>query len=101
MNSIRKKNILILLLSLLFVTAYTGKVIILNPGCKQFDSSGKCAACSTRFYKDKEGICQPVNPNCRDYNPTNGACTSCYDGFSIIEDTCLPKSHVDALVGLY
>ncbi len=51
----------------LLAFTYCQGVIILNPGCKQYDSSGKCVACSNRFYKDTEGICQPVNPNCKTY----------------------------------
>lgn len=73
---------LLLLFPLMFVHA--SNVIILNPGCRQFDSAGICTLCSTRFYKDKEGICQPVNNNCKTYDSSNGACTSCYDGFGII-----------------
>ena len=40
---------------------------------------------------DEEGICQPVNINCNGYNRDNGACLSCYSGFVLIEDTCLPE----------
>lgn len=72
--------------------ALGSNVVILNPGCKQFDQAGACATCSARFYKDQQGICQPVNSNCKTYRSDNGACTSCYDGFSIVEDACLPRS---------
>lgn len=92
-----KLRFLILLVALAAV-AHAGNLIVLNPGCRQFDASGVCAACSNRYYKDGEGICQPVSNNCRTYKSDNGACTSCYDGFSIVEDTCLPKSEVDALL---
>ena len=78
----RTQQLVVLLVALVVVRS--GNLIILNPGCRQFDSAGSCTFCSDRFYKDKEGICQPVNNNCKTYNRENGACTSCYDGFSII-----------------
>ena len=76
----------------LVVLAQTQGVVILNRGCKEFNAAGDCTRCSTRYYKDDEGICQPVNSNCNTYNPVNGACTSCYSGFVQIEDTCLPEA---------
>lgn len=95
------QRILSVLLILIFNTlVFSQNVIIFNPGCRQYDTAGNCVACSNRFYKDKEGICQPVNNNCRTFNPENGACTSCYDGFAIIEDVCLPKLESDDFAGL-
>jgi len=79
-----KRTLRISLAFLLVVAVSSTGVIVLNPGCRQFNNAGNCVACSTRFFKDTEGICQPVNPNCRTYNEENGACTSCYDGFSIV-----------------
>jgi hypothetical protein len=79
-----KRILSVVLLLTLSSLVYSANIIVLNPGCRQFDSNGNCLACSNRFYKNKEGICQPVNNNCRTFNPDNGACTSCYDGFSIV-----------------
>lgn len=76
----------------LAVLAVQQNVVILNRGCKEFDANSDCLACSQRYYKDAQGICQPVNVNCNGYNPINGACTSCYPGFVQIEDTCLPEA---------
>ena len=76
----------------LLAIAHAQNVIILNRGCKTFDAAGACVECSTRYYRDDEGICQPVNPNCFTYDMSNGACTSCYPGFVPIEDTCLPEA---------
>ena len=39
---------------------------------------------------DADKICQPVNPNCNTYNDKNGACLTCYPGFGLLENTCLP-----------
>ena len=57
---------LILILNLVALTL-AGGAIVINPGCKQFDSSGLCSSCSNIFYKDKDGICQPVSSTCKTY----------------------------------
>jgi hypothetical protein len=79
-----------LLLALFVVSSISQAVTIRNLGCKTYDQNQVCTECSTRFYLDKDFICQPVNPNCKTYNSSNGACLSCYPGFGIVEDTCLP-----------
>ena len=76
----RRLEVIAVIASLLII-AQTQGVVILNRGCKSFDPNGNCISCSTRFYRDEEGICQPVNTNCNTYNSVNGACTSCYPGF--------------------
>lgn len=79
------------LLLLLLATAIVSQTVtIRNLGCKTYNEHQVCVECSTRFYLDSSAICQPVNPNCKTYNPSNGACLSCYPGFGIVEDTCLP-----------
>ena len=85
-----KVTIVIILFSFLLFSSNCQNVIYLNPGCNKFNEAGDCISCSVRFYKDNNGICQPVNPNCNGYNPITGACTTCYPGFAIIENTCLP-----------
>lgn len=65
-------------------------IVIRNLGCKSYNPQGVCTTCSTRYYLDAGNICQPVNPNCNTYNTTTGGCLSCYPGFGLIEDTCLP-----------
>ncbi len=62
-----KRTLVALLILYLACIVDAGNVIILNPGCRQFNSAGDCKQCSTRFYKNKDGICQPVNSNCRTY----------------------------------
>ena len=79
------------LVFLLATLALAQNVVILNRGCNEFAPNGDCLTCSKRYYKDGAGICQPVNVNCNGYNPKNGACTSCYSGHTLIEDTCLPE----------
>lgn len=92
------------IISILIILALSScqNVVIINKGCREFKSGGECLSCSNRFYLDKEGICQPVNSQCRTYDNSNGACTSCYDGFAIIENTCLPDltpSQLFAILG--
>lgn len=83
-------TLLIVLCSFSLILSNSQNVIYLNPGCNKFNEDGNCVSCSVRFYQDDNGICQPVNPNCNGYNPDTGACTTCYPGFAIVEDTCLP-----------
>ena len=86
----RKSLILITSLVLLLLGTSSQNIIIRNPGCNSFDSQGTCTSCSTRFYKDPQNICQPVNPNCNTYDLISGDCLTCYSGFGLIEGTCLP-----------
>lgn len=87
-----EKNMTFALLFLMVTLAIGQNVVILNRGCKQFSVNGQCVACSQRFYRDEEGICQPVNVNCNGYNSATGACTTCYPGHVLIQDTCLPEA---------
>lgn len=75
--------------SLLLTLACTQAVTIRNMGCKTY-AAGVCTGCSNRYYLDSQNICQPVNPNCNTYNDKTGGCLTCYPGFGLIEDTCLP-----------
>jgi hypothetical protein len=80
----------VLVLSLCLVVAHLQGVVVLNRGCKSYNEKQQCVECSTRYYLDVGGICQPVNSNCNAYDPATGACRSCYDGWGLIENTCLP-----------
>ena len=79
-----------ILLALLLTVAQLQVVTVINRGCRTYNDQQVCVECSTRYYLDSNAICQPVNPNCKDYNKNTGACTSCYPGFGLLEDTCLP-----------
>lgn len=63
-------RILCLVVSLiLLVTVYPQTTTIFNFGCKALSADGKtCTTCSSRFYKDQTGICQPVSTSCQTYN---------------------------------
>ena len=79
-----KAIILVFLLSLVF-----GQVIRTNLGCKKINPDGSCDTCSDRYYKDSEGICQPVSTSCRTYNAKNGDCTGCYGGYILVNVVCV------------
>ena len=81
----------LVLVGLLLVLGTVCNVVYLNPGCKSYDDDGHCFECSSRFYQDNQGICQPVSPHCNDYDHNNGSCITCYPGYMIIEDACLPE----------
>ena len=84
------KDALKLLLFLLLLATSFSQVIVRNLGCKSYNGKGVCASCSVRYYLDSNNICQPVNPNCNTYDSKTGGCLSCYPGFGLLEDTCLP-----------
>jgi hypothetical protein len=79
-----------LIIACLLLALVSSQVIVTNFGCKIIAADGSCTECSNRFYKDGSGICQPVSDSCLDYNPTNGACTSCFGGFILLEVICIP-----------
>lgn len=43
------------------------------------------------------GKCQTVNPSCKDYDPQNGYCTSCFAGYAVKDGLCV-VSQADATV---
>ena len=70
------------------------EVFFRDPNCKNFDANNYCIECGIRFYI-AEGKCKPVNPLCKDYNPSNGFCTECYSGYVVSAGTCKLGSAVD------
>ena len=86
---VQPKDALKLFIFMLMLTISSQQVVYRNLGCKTY-SGGVCTACSVRYYLDSANICQPVNPNCNTYDSKTGGCPSCYPGFGLIEDTCLP-----------
>lgn len=38
-----------------------------NPLCSQWGAGGVCQKCATRTYRNKEGMCVQVDPNCNNY----------------------------------
>jgi len=89
-SSLRSNISILLLLAVLMTLSFSQTIVIRNIGCKSSNTLGVCIACATRYYLDSQNICQPVNPNCNTYDSLNGACLTCYPGFGIIENTCLP-----------
>ena len=52
-----------------------------DPYCAAFNPDGTCSRCAQRYYFGSNRVCTPVSGNCNGYNPTTGACTSCYQSF--------------------
>ncbi len=51
--------------------------------------SSICVNCSDGYFIGSTGLCTQVDPYCKSYNKTNGACLSCYDGFTLTGTKCL------------
>lgn len=82
------------LLLILLATLAVSQSITVNSGCKQYaNDSSTCVVCSQRFYKDSKGLCQPVSTLCNGYDSSTGACTSCYDGYILLEVICIANSN--------
>ena len=63
------KNLYLFFLILLATAVYSQTTKILNIGCRSLSADGQiCLNCSSRFYKDQSGICQPVPTFCQTYN---------------------------------
>jgi hypothetical protein len=89
-QNLRSNGLKIIFFALFFAVSLQQSIVIRNLGCKSYNPQGVCITCSTRYYLDSGNICQPVNPNCNTYDLVTGGCLSCYPGFGLIEDTCLP-----------
>lgn len=65
----------------------TLRSIVYDPLCNRFEK-GVCVKCSFGAYFDAKGTCRPASPLCKE-SDTNGACTSCYNGFQVKDGTCV------------
>jgi hypothetical protein len=63
-----------------------------DPNCIQFNLSGQCINCSSRFFM-KGTMCTPINPLCRTFNITTGNCLSCFPGYYLSNGNCLVGSN--------
>lgn len=59
-----------------------------DPNCLKFLPSGLCSECYVSFYPSA-GVCKQVNPLCRSANYTDGACLSCYPGYTLTKGACI------------
>ena len=56
-------------------------------GCAKWNQS-LCESCSVRFYMNSRMVCVEVDPLCRDFNYSAKICTSCYDGYTLLNNSC-------------
>ena len=63
---------------------------ISNLLCAEFNADNICIKCADRSYLGQNGNCLSIDPSCKTANLLNGECTSCYPGFSLLnEGRCL------------
>ena len=56
------------------------------PSCSQSDPS-QCLSCGMRRYKDANGKCVSCPTGCKEC-ASNSNCTSCYKGYSMVDNLC-------------
>lgn len=59
--------------------------------CTSYGANGLCSQCSYGFYL-VSGYCNLVNPLCSTWDPNTGACTSCFQGYTLSGTTCTQSS---------
>lgn len=64
-----------------------------DPYCIKIQGS-ICLQCANGYFLGSNGVCQQVNPLCKGYNQTSGACISCYTGYFLQGVTCVIPSAV-------
>jgi hypothetical protein len=65
--------------------------------CKIVDPQNKiCALCEDRYYRSGSA-CLIVSDNCKDYDMTNGKCTSCAGSLVLVNGDCV-KKQVDPII---
>ena len=55
--------------------------------CKEYMNE-KCEECAERAYFNEDGKCEEVNVHCRTWDPLNGKCVTCYNGYVVDEGNC-------------
>lgn len=59
-----------------------------DPNCQSFVNN-TCFKCSTGYFFNNNGICTLANPLCKTWNPLNGYCLTCYNGYIISGISCI------------
>lgn len=54
-----------------------------------------CLQCYNGFYLNSNGVCFQISSLCKTSDPTNGACLSCYQGYTLINKACVPTNKTD------
>ena len=54
-----------------------------------------CIECANGFFlQSSDGNCKELNPLCRTSNMTTGACTACYQGYTLSQQACIVAANV-------
>lgn len=59
-----------------------------DPNCKSFQGS-TCRECVSGFYFSTDRKCRQASPLCKTFDPSNGNCLTCYNGYEISGATCI------------
>lgn len=61
-----------------------------DPNCARYQGNTNiCAVCSTRYYMNpRTSRCTAVSNQCNTFDSTNGACLSCYQGYTLSNGEC-------------
>lgn len=54
--------------------------------------------CVNRAYFNDQGGCNEVNSYCNDYDMFDGACLSCYGGFTLKDGECVRSEQSDGCI---
>lgn len=57
-------------------------------GCKTWED-GVCVECSARFVFNDNGVCCEIKPQCEVFNRAVGICEKCYQGYGIVDGSCV------------
>lgn len=64
-------------------------------GCKTW-VDGVCTECSENYWKNQNGVCCEVKPECRVFNRDVGICEGCYQGWELVDGICMIKDLVNS-----
>lgn len=58
-------------------------------GCAEWAPNNVCKKCSVKYYFGADNTCVQVNDYCRLWNISTGACTDCYLGYVVANNSCV------------
>lgn len=65
-----------------------------DPNCRTFNNN-ICIECSKGSIFNIFGVCIIVDPSCLTFDENDGACTSCYPGYTVSGKNCLKANKTD------
>ena len=63
-----------------------------DPYCTE-NNGNLCVSCVDGYYvNQQENKCKQLDPICKDHNRSTGACTDCYNGYTLDNFRCVVKA---------